>query len=63
MYDARILREQLCYLLQEVGLTLRKWSSNSTLLLDSIPEDLKEKSPEVVIAADPTVYGKTLGIH
>ena len=61
--DPRILREKLCQLLQEVGLTLRKWRSNSTLLLDSIPEDLKEKSPDVVISADPTVYGKTLGIH
>ena len=50
--DARILREELCQLLHEVGLTLRKWRSN-----------LKEKSPEVVIAADPTVYGKTLVIH
>ena len=61
--DARILREKLCQLLQEAGLTLMKWRSNSTLLLDGILEDIKEKPPEVVIAADPSVYGKTLGIH
>ena len=51
------------FLLQEVGVTLRKWRSNSTQLLDTIPEELREKSPDVVISTDPTAYGKTLGLH
>ena len=60
--DAQILHQQLYFLLQEVGLTLRKWRSNSTQLLDTIPEELREKSPDV-ISTDPTAYGKTLGLH
>ena len=60
--DAQILQQQLYFLLQEVGLTLRKWRSNSTQLLDTIPEELREKSPDVVISTGPTDYGKTLGL-
>ena len=60
---AQILQQQLYFLLQEVGLTLRKWHSSSTQLLDTIPEELREKSPDIVISTDPIAYGKTLGLH
>ena len=47
----------------EDALLLHKFQSNSPELLVHIPEELQEKSPDVNITQDPTVYRKTLGVH
>ena len=61
--DAWKLWKQISEFCRDAGLFLRKFRSNSQELLSRIPKELQEKSPEVSIALDPTVYGKTLGIH
>ena len=43
-------------------MTLRKWRSSSVQLLESIPEELREKSNLHIIPA-PGDCGKALGIH
>ena len=44
--EASSLQHQLCALLKQAGMTLRKWRSNSAELLETIPEELREKSEE-----------------
>ncbi len=59
--SAHALRVQLCGLLQEAGMSLRKWRSNSTDLLKQIPEDLREACPLSLQA--PNQAPKALGVH
>jgi len=49
-------------LLQQRGFLLRKWQSNSTDLLNTIPEELKEKEPIKELNL-PGKSLKTLRIH
>ena len=62
MNEAVKLRTELNGLLAEAGMKLRKWRSNSTDVLDTIPEELKESSG-LQIAAEPSYGSKTLGIY
>ena len=59
---AKCLQQELCSLLSEAGLSLRKWHSNSEKLLASIPVDLRESKP-LTIAPEPSACGKALGVH
>jgi len=43
--EADHLRQQLCQLLAEAGMTLWKWRTNSTELRGRIPSDLLESLP------------------
>jgi len=43
-------------------MTLRKWRSSSSELLDTIPEDLLEKEPTQLIQT-PSIHHKVLGLH
>ncbi len=43
LVEANLLQTELCDLLKQAGMTLRKWRSNSTELLSLIPPDLREK--------------------
>jgi len=36
------MQKEISSLLQTAGLTLRKWASNHSTLLDTIPKDLQE---------------------
>ena len=62
MNEAVKLRTELNGLLAEAGMKLRKWRSNSTDVLDTIPEELKESSG-LQIVAEPSYGSKTLGIY
>ncbi len=44
------LRSELCQLLSQSGMLLRKWRSNSSKLLNSIPPDLHEDNSQVSIS-------------
>ena len=57
------LQQQLYELLQQAGMKLRKWRSNSSQVLYSIPADLKETEKEDFIILDPAEYGKALRFH
>ena len=61
--QAKTLQKQLCSFLDCAGMMLRKWWSNSAELLESIPEHLREKSPDLCISTDLTTNAKVLGIH
>ena len=60
--EAEGLRFRLNNLLSRGGFLLKKWRSNSTKLLASIPDDLKEKE-SIAEVQQPRDYPKTLGIH
>ena len=53
---------ELNNLLDLAGMTLRKWRSNSSDLLISIPEQLKETS-DLLISTELTLCLKILGIY
>ena len=61
--EASSLQHQLCALLKQAGMTLRKWRSNSAELLETIPEELREKSEELHVNAEPSTSPKALGVH
>ncbi len=59
--DASNLRRQLCDLLTTAGMTLRKWRSNSSAFIESVPEQLRESADLHI--QDPLSSSKALGIH
>ena len=59
--DASNLRQQLCDLLTTAGMTLRKWRSNSSAFIESVPEQLRESADLHI--QDPLSSSKALGIH
>ncbi len=59
--EAAAIRTELCDLLSLCGMTFRKWRSNSSVLLDTVPEALRETAD--LQLADPLSSSKTLGIH
>ena len=59
--EAVELQRQLIAALHSSGMELRKWASNSPILLKSIPEEHREKKSTLEINPDQTI--KTLGIH
>ncbi|XP_036329713.1 uncharacterized protein LOC118741847 [Rhagoletis pomonella] len=54
------LKEEICALLFDAGLHLRKWSSNSATFLESIPSEDREVQFDTCI--DSTCTVKTLGL-
>ena len=60
--EAAHIRVELNQLLQKACMTLRKWRTNSTGLLESIPEELREKEVIQLISA-PGECQKALGVH
>ena len=60
--EAAQLRRDLCELLSCGRMTLRKWKTNSTNVLETVPEELREKTT-ILICTDSTVHPKTLGLH
>ena len=56
------MRQELNEIMSKGAMTLRKWRSNSSELLLTIPEELKE-SGDLIIAAGPGECFKTLGLH
>ncbi len=56
------LRPQLNKLLEKGRFLLRKWRSNSQKLLESIPDELKEKEPVMEFVSHDDCP-KTLGLH
>ena len=61
MEQAFLLQQQLHGLLEKGGFLVRKWRSNSTDVLDSIPQELKESTAVQPIVQEDA-YHKTLGI-
>ncbi len=59
--QAKELVNELIPALSSIGMTLRKFRSNSEELMESIPETLREK--EDLTIQDPKSAGRTLGIH
>ncbi len=59
--EAAELREEMCDLLKQCGMNLRKWRSNSKQLLSTIPEELIEKEDQKELLQDSPI--KALGIH
>ena len=59
--QAFLLQQQLHGLLEKGGFLVRKWRSNSTDVLDSIPQELKESTAVQPIVQEDA-YHKTLGI-
>ena len=55
-------QQDLFHLLKKAGMTLCKWRSNSTQVMEYIPEELREKDKELIVS-DPSDCAKTLGIH
>ena len=62
MEEAVHIREELNALLAKACMNLRKWRSNSTDLLQTIPDIIKEKE-DVHMFSVPTDCHKALGIH
>ncbi len=58
--EAITLREELNMLLSQAHFTLRKWRSNSSNVLASVPVDLREQETVQVL---PNNNHKALGIH
>ncbi len=56
------LRSELCQFLSQSGMLLRKWRSNSSQLIQSIPPDLREEEAQVSISP-PNHAHKALGMH
>ncbi len=59
--DASNLCQQLCDLLTTAGMTLRKWCSNSSAFIESVPEQPRESADLHI--QDPLSSSKALGIH
>ncbi len=57
------LRMELCDLLSQAGMTLRKWRSNSPELKQRIPDHLLEKDSTSLTFSQPNQAPKALGIH
>ena len=55
------LHTELNSLLGEARMTLRKWRSSSKQVLDTIPDELKEKDG-LHIDSDATLGAKALGV-
>ena len=55
------VREKLNFLLGNARMTLRKWRSNSSELLATVPEELREKT-DLNINFSPAEHGKALGL-
>ena len=62
LQHAQQLRSALNTLLSRGGMNLRKWRSNSSKLLSTIPGELREAEPVRLITA-PSEHQKTLGLH
>ncbi|XP_062707822.1 uncharacterized protein LOC134288108 [Aedes albopictus] len=58
--EGKVLCNQLLELLQSAGLSLRKWSSNSSEILENIPVELRDG--RAVLDLDSTPSVKTLGL-
>ncbi|XP_062556881.1 uncharacterized protein LOC134221711 [Armigeres subalbatus] len=58
--EGKVICAQLLELLQSAGLSLRKWSSNSPEILESIPFDLRDVRS--VLDLDSSASVKTLGL-
>ncbi len=58
---ADFLRRQLSELLNNAGMTLRKWRSNSHTFMDNISEELRETDDLSI--ASPSSMKKAFGIH
>lgn len=58
--EALNTQQQLLELMKAGSLQLRKWSSNSQAVLDSLPPDMRETQSLLTFDLDPTI--KTLGI-
>ncbi|XP_058840617.1 uncharacterized protein LOC131696100 [Topomyia yanbarensis] len=56
------LCRQLLQLLQSAGLSLRKWSSNSSTILSEIPPELRDERSTLALDS-PITQIKTLGLH
>ncbi len=59
--EAKTLVEQLTTVFQSIGMKLRKFRSNSTDLLQTVPEELRETADLSI--DDPTSAARALGIH
>ena len=59
--ESMSLRTELNSLLGEARMTLRKWHNNSKQVLDTIPDELKEKDC-LHINSDATLGAKALGV-
>lgn len=59
--EAVNLREELNTLLSQGRMTLRKWRSSSQSVLDTIPDQLRERTETLELRTDSHL--KTLGIH
>ncbi len=57
------LKTELCDLLSQAGMTLRKWRSNSLELRQRIPDHLLEKDSTSLTFTQPNQAPKALGIH
>ena len=62
LQEATFLRVELNSLLDKACMTLRKWSSNSTNLLQTIPEELKDKNI-LDVSLSPADQGKAIGLR
>ena len=60
--EAAEIRQELNTLLSRAQMTLQKWRSSSTQLLQTIPEELKEAG-DLHISSEPTTCPKALGIY
>ena len=61
--EASILRQQMNEILKQGGFTIKKWRSNSTQVLQSIPKDLQEAIPEQkLLDSHSACYPKALGL-
>ena len=60
--EAISVREELNSLLGNARMTLRKWRSNSSELLATVPEELREKT-DLNINFSPAEHGKALGLR
>ena len=60
--QAMQIRSELCDLLQEAGMTLRKWRSSSAEVYASIPEHLRE-SEGLSISTERHLESKALGVY
>ncbi len=58
---ANALRIELCDLLSQAGMVLRKWRSSSMELLEKVPDQLREKETTPVDLQSS--YQKALGVH
>ena len=65
--ESKELQVELNQLLSKAGMTLRKWRTNCSDFLESIPEHLCEKSLHPLslglVTKSPETYGKALGVH